>query len=87
MLEKEPFRSQLMAFRAYLMEHTATATMCAIALGIPQKNICRYKRELEKRNMLWEVRFHRCEITGFSAFYLTCDPRQKLESDQLELEL
>jgi hypothetical protein len=58
----------------YLQENTATATMVTNATGIVQKNICRYKRELEKLNLLWEVDYRPCKLTGFMAAWLTTNP-------------
>jgi hypothetical protein len=72
-------------FYDYLKTETATATMCALELGIPQKNICRYKRHLEKANKLWETKFDRCPVTGFEAWFLTTNPEEQIPDTQLEL--
>ena len=69
----------------YLKLHTATASMTAEATGIPQKSICRYKRDLEKRGLLFEVRKGFCELTKFRAWYLTTNPELFPRSNQLEL--
>jgi len=58
----------------YLQEHIVTNSMASEALSIPQKNLCRYKAELQKANLLWEVDFRPCEVTGFKAQYLTTNP-------------
>ena len=58
----------------YLKIHTATATMVCEVTGIKQKNFCRYKRELEKLGLLFEVKKGICEITKFRASYLTTNP-------------
>lgn len=58
----------------YLKSTTATATMVCKATGIEQKNFCRYKRELEKLGLLFEVRKGICEHTKFRASYLTTNP-------------
>lgn len=58
----------------YLQNHTATASMVAESTGIPQKSICRHKRDLEKRGLLCEVRKGLCELTKFRAWYLTTNP-------------
>lgn len=55
----------------YLQNHIATATMVSNATGIPQKNITRYKRDLEKRGLLFEVEKKLCKVTGFRAWFLT----------------
>ena len=58
----------------YLQNHTATASMVSKATGIPQKCICRYKRDLEQRGLLYEVERKLCKLTGFRAWYLTTNP-------------
>lgn len=68
------FQTQLKTIFQYLQVHTATASMVAIATGVPQKNICRYKRDLEKMGQLWEVEKKECKYTGFKAWYLTTNP-------------
>ena len=70
---KTPLYQQQTIFH-YLQEHIATASMVADATGIYQKNICRYKRDLEKAGRLWETEKKLCEKTGFKAWYLTTDP-------------
>ena len=65
--------SQLETIFLYLMENIATASMVADATGIYQKNICRYKRDLEKAGRLWEIEKTVCKKTGFKAWYLTTD--------------
>ncbi|UZT98012.1 hypothetical protein ODZ84_00120 [Chryseobacterium fluminis] len=68
------FENQLHTVFQYLQNHIATATMIAEATGIPQKNICRYKRQLEKAGRLWEVEKKKCKKTGFEAWYITTNP-------------
>jgi len=70
----KPHSNQLQTIFQYLEEHIATASMVANATGIAQKNICRYKRDLEKAGRLWEIRKGICELTGFKAWYLTTNP-------------
>lgn len=65
--------TQLQTIFRYLQKHIATASMIAEVTGIPQKNICRYKRDLEKAGRLWEVIKASCKKTGFKAWYLTTD--------------
>ncbi len=65
---------QLQTIFNYLQKHIATASMVADATGIYQKNICRYKRDLEKTGKLWEIEKKVCEVTGFKAWYLTTNP-------------
>lgn len=63
-------QTQLQRFYEYLTQGPATATMVSMATGIPQKNICRYKRKLEKDGMLVEITVDTCEVTGRDAAYL-----------------
>ena len=65
------FKGQLKTIFQYLKKHVATASMVSVATGIPQKNICRYKRDLEKAGRLWETKKGLCKQTGFKAWYLT----------------
>lgn len=79
-------KTQLQTIFAYLEGHTATASMITAATGVVQKNICRYKRDLEKAGRLAEVRKAPCKVTGFLAWYLTTDPKQfPTSSPQLNL--
>ena len=66
--------TQVKTIFLYLKENIATASMISAATGIPQKNICRYKRDLEDAEKLWEVRKGLCKHTGRLAWYLTTDP-------------
>jgi hypothetical protein len=79
------FLSQLKAVYNYLKENTATATMVADATGISQKNICRYKRFLEKNGQIAEIEKKPCKSTGFKAWYLTTNPEAFPKSKQLAL--
>ena len=85
-VEDTYFRSQLKTIFNYLKDHVATASMVSEATGIPQKNICRYKRDLERVGRLWEVDKKPCKRTGHRAWYLTTDPDKTcFGSSQLEL--
>ncbi|MDI5897017.1 hypothetical protein, partial [Flavobacterium yafengii] len=44
---KDVFTNQEKTIFHYLKNHTATASMVSKSTGIPQKCICRYKRDLE----------------------------------------
>lgn len=79
------FKSQLKTIFQYLQNHIATASMVSAATGIPQKNICRYKRDLEKAGRLWEIEKKSCKQTGFKAWYLTTNPEQAPFNHQLNL--
>jgi DNA invertase Pin-like site-specific DNA recombinase len=78
--------NQLKTIFEYLQKNVATASMVADATGIYQKNICRYKRDLEKAGQLWELTKTVCKKTGFKAWYLTTDPNKNPNtSPQLNL--
>ena len=64
-------KTQLHTIFHYLQDHTSTASMISKATGIPQKNITRYKADLEKKGLLKEVAKRKCRLTGFPAWYLT----------------
>jgi predicted transcriptional regulator len=59
----------------YLQNHTVTASMLAEATNIPQKSICRYKRDLERKGLLCEVEKKLCLLTNFKAWFLTTNPK------------
>ena len=65
--------TQLQTIFHFLKKNVATASMVSSATGVPQKNICRYKRDLENSGRLWEVEKRCCQATGFRAWYLTTD--------------
>ena len=69
----------------YLKDNVATASMVSKATGIPQKNICRYKRDLEQLGKLWIVRIGKCQDTGCDAGYLTTNPALAPRNYQLSL--
>ena len=65
------YESQKQAVYQYLLNNIATASMVAKATGIPHKNICRYKGQLQKEGKLWELYKLKCRATGHQAWYLT----------------
>ena len=77
--------NQLQTIFQYLQKHTATASMVTDATGVPQKCICRYKRDLEKTGRLWETVKATCKKTGFKAYYLTTDENKMPINSQLKL--
>lgn len=78
-------KTQLQTIFAYLSDRIATASMVSVETGVPQKCITRYKRDLEKVGRLWEVKKTYCEKTGFLAWYITTDPKQAPQQQQLNL--
>jgi len=83
--EDTPKQTQEQTIFLYLSENVATASMASEATGIPQKNICRIKRDLEKRGLLWEVERKKCQHTGYKAWYITTNPEFRKGSNQLGL--
>ena len=69
--------NQLVTIFQFLQQNIATASMVSEVTGVPQKNICRYKRDLEKAGRLWEITKAYCKKTGFKAWYLTTNPAKK----------
>lgn len=69
--EDNDFKTQTKIIFRFLLKHTATNTMTSKATGIPQKNICRIKRNLEKKGLLRELERKLCKVTGHKASYLT----------------
>ncbi len=65
------FVNQTKVYFQYLQNHIATNSMASKALNIPQKNLCRYKRELQDAGLLFEVSKGICKLTNFRATYLT----------------
>jgi len=60
-------------------------SIVADATGIPQKNICTCKRDLEKARRLWETEKTLCKQTSFKAWYLLTNRRNIICSNQLNL--
>jgi len=78
-------RAQKITIFQFLKSNIATASMVSDATGVPQKSICRYKRDLEKKGLLFEVEKKLCGITGFKAWYLTTNPDLFQQSNQLKM--
>lgn len=78
-------RTQLEAIFHYLQNHIATNTMVSKETGIPQKNICRYKRDLEQLGLLAEVKKSYCKITNHLAWYITTNENHFPQSNQYKL--
>ena len=78
-------QSQMEVIFQYLQKNVATASMVAEATNIPQKNICRYKREFEKDGNLAQVYKAYCKVTRHVAWYITTDKSKFPSSNQLNL--
>lgn len=68
---KDYFDSQKEVFVQFLNENVATCSMVAKQTGIPQKNLTRYKSELEDKEVLKVLFVTNCKVTKFKAQYLT----------------
>lgn len=66
--------TQLKTIFQFWQKNIATAAMVSAATGIHQKNICRYKRDLEQAGMLWEIEKKTCVATGFKSWWVTTNP-------------
>jgi S-adenosylmethionine:diacylglycerol 3-amino-3-carboxypropyl transferase len=77
--------NQIKTIFQYLETHTATASMVSKATGVPQKNICRFKRDMEKAGTLAEIKKDTCQLTGFKAWYLTTNKNLFPQRQQLKL--
>lgn len=84
-LQDKDITTQLKTIFHFLRNNVATAAMVEEATGVHHKNICRFKRDLEKTGCLWEVFKGYCQRTGYRAWYLTCDPKKAPKSDQIKL--
>ncbi len=60
----------------YLQKNIATASMVSASTGVPQKNICRYKRDMEEAGQLAQLYKADCQVTGCKAWYLTTNPKR-----------
>jgi predicted transcriptional regulator len=80
-------RTQLQIVFEYLQSNVATASMVAKATGVSQKNICRYKRKLEKASLLWEVYNYPCKETGRRAWFLTTNRSKTTIRSVIQLQL
>ncbi|MCA6438158.1 MAG: hypothetical protein ACK5QC_16490 [Bacteroidota bacterium] len=79
------FQNEVQTIFSYLKENVCTASMLSDVTGVKQKNICRYKRDLEKAGLLKELFKARCKTTGFKAWYITCNELLFPMNKQLKL--
>ena len=76
--------TQLKTVFEYLQNNVTTASMVSEATGVPQKNVCRYKRTLERLGKLAVVKRDVCQKTGYIAWYITTD-RAKFPAKVVQL--
>jgi hypothetical protein len=84
-IKNKHFQNQKKTIFEFLKKNTATASMVSEYTGVPQKSICRYKRDLEKQGVLFEVVKKHCKLAGFRAWYLTTNPEAFPKSNQLKM--
>lgn len=65
--------SDVQAILLFLKYNVGTNTMISKATGISRSSICRAKRDLEQKGLIFEVERKSCKITGFPAWYLTAN--------------
>jgi hypothetical protein len=70
-MESKIKATQMAVFYDYLKTRVETASMVSRETGIPQKNICRYKRRYQEQGKLAEIRKGICKVTGYKAWYIT----------------
>ena len=86
MQHKDKLKStQLKTIFEFLSKWVATGSMVAQATGIPQKNFCRFKRDLEKSGHLAEVKKGFCDVTGHRAWFVNTNPKLFPSKKQLNL--
>lgn len=76
---------EMTAFYHYLNDKVTSCTDAAVMLNIPQKNLTRYKRELEKVGKLQVVKMQRCPHTGRWVQHITTDPKKFSPSSQYQI--
>lgn len=79
------FLCQLKRTELYFNEFTATRYMAAIDTGIPIQNICRYVDMLKEANKIAVRKKDYCQISGFTAEYLTTNPELFPPDNQLKI--
>lgn len=68
------FEAEKQTLYTCLQNKIATIRMVADETGIQRPNLTRHKRDLEKNNLLFEVRIGICKSSGYHAMYVTTSP-------------
>jgi hypothetical protein len=71
--------TKIKLFQQYLSLNICTIAIASKALNISEKNLCQYKRLLEKQGLLYKVYHGICKETGFRAYYITTNAKLKSE--------
>lgn len=66
--------TEMQAVFHYLQHYTATSSRVPETTCIKQKKITRFKRCLERVDMLWEFKKKACQVTGYRCWNLTANP-------------
>ena len=76
---------EMTLFYNFLLDKVTSCTEVSKKLGIVQKNLTRYKRRFQKLGMLAVVKRHKCPVTNREVQFITTDPNQFPEPQQLNL--
>lgn len=68
--------TQMQRFYDFLLTVATSCSHAAAMLQIPQKTLCRRKRELEKAGLLMVIGLIRCPVTGRMVQQITTDQNQ-----------
>jgi hypothetical protein len=82
---KTVFLNEQKRYFEYLKNNVATNSMVTEATGIKQKNLTRYKRTLQKIDLLFELYKGICKKTKRRATYLTTNPDLIPKTNQLKM--
>lgn len=82
---KRKHKAQKKRFYNYLKKRIVSCTMASKALRIEQKCLTRYKRQLEKKGLLWQVFKHQCKHTNRRVWYITTNLELIPKSQQTKL--
>lgn len=85
MAKVQQHTTQLQTIFQFLERNVATGSEVSKATGVPHKNFTRYKRDLEKSGRLVEIKKDVCPVTGFKAWFVTCDKSKFPPQNQLRL--
>lgn len=84
---KKRFINEAKLFYQFLKQKPCTCSEVAEALKIKQKNLTRYKRQLQKKQQLAVLNSVRCPITGFMAQLISTDEKLFINlPKQLQIE-
>ena len=68
------FDTELTCVYKYLLTTTATTKMVARGTRIYERKIIQYVNKLSRAGVLRFVCIKKCQVTGYNAEYITCNP-------------